>query len=329
MELFRSAKIAGATTDGDEQLAAELKKDAPAVEEAQNSAAAGAANATAHLQHGDEQTPESAADLADNWDICAEPSPVTEPMKIPKILHQTYMNASLPAKFSEWRNSWLKHFPVADGWKHFLWLDADNDAFIKENYPWFWETYSNYDEKIKKIDSVRAFLLYHYGGIYADLDMEVLKDPTSLFNGDTDMAFFYLQPNPRVGDDVLGNIPNALMASTKGHPFWMFLAHQFKEHAGEYVFQATGPDITTSSLQKYRAQHRDAKVKIYPSKYWSPSLYGTPEIFACLEKDCSSEWPGALLLNHWTGSWGNWNGHPLTSTSFRERDNMAKTRDDC
>ena len=57
---------------------------------------------------------------------------------------------------------------------------------IKNHYPWFLDTYNNYKYKIQKIDAIRPFILYHYGGMYVDLDYECFKpfDDAIDFNKD-------------------------------------------------------------------------------------------------------------------------------------------------
>ena len=38
------------------------------------------------------------------------------------------------------------------------------------------EIYDNYDVNIKRVDAVRYFYLYHFGGLYVDLDFECIKN---------------------------------------------------------------------------------------------------------------------------------------------------------
>lgn len=51
-----------------------------------------------------------------------------------------------------------------------LWTDADAREFIEKEYPWFLETFDGYPFNIQRADSIRYFVLYHFGGIYIDLD---------------------------------------------------------------------------------------------------------------------------------------------------------------
>ena len=93
--------------------------------------------------------------------------------KIPKIIHQTWKSRDLPDNFKKWSKIIKDLHP---DWEYKLWTDEDNRNFIKNHYSWFLKTYDNYDVHIKRVDAVRYFYLYHYGGVYIDLDFICLKN---------------------------------------------------------------------------------------------------------------------------------------------------------
>lgn len=51
-----------------------------------------------------------------------------------------------------------------------LWTDAGSREFIATEYPWFLDSFDNYDYPIQRADAIRYFVLAHFGGIYIDLD---------------------------------------------------------------------------------------------------------------------------------------------------------------
>jgi mannosyltransferase OCH1-like enzyme len=53
--------------------------------------------------------------------------------------------------------------------------------FIATEYPWFLSTYDGYSLPIQRVDTVRYFILRHYGGIYLDLDNVGLRSNSFLF----------------------------------------------------------------------------------------------------------------------------------------------------
>lgn len=51
-----------------------------------------------------------------------------------------------------------------------LWTDKKAREFIANEYPWFLETFDGYPYPIQRADTIRYFVLHHFGGIYIDLD---------------------------------------------------------------------------------------------------------------------------------------------------------------
>jgi mannosyltransferase OCH1-like enzyme len=81
--------------------------------------------------------------------------------RIPKIIHQTYKNTSIPDK---WRRSYDSCHEVNSGYQFILWTDEKMRDFLSEHYPWFLHTYDAYPYNIQRIDAFRYFAIYHYGG---------------------------------------------------------------------------------------------------------------------------------------------------------------------
>lgn len=214
-----------------------------------------------------------------------------------------------------------------------FWGDLENRNLIKDHYPWFLETYDNYEEVINRVDAARIFFLHRYGGVYADLDIEVMKNPGPLFSGDNELVFFYQKSpyfrNKHTVDPVeefeLGSITNALMASVPGHPFWLFLAEKMMyaakhrivlpEEAKNWtvlagkdtrIFWTTGPSILQNALAEYQLKEPTSKVLIYSERYWAPFRFdGSWEdrcefLFTCVYK-----YPQAYMVSHWTGTWNH------------------------
>ena len=51
-----------------------------------------------------------------------------------------------------------------------LWTDEASHEFIRTEYPWFLETFEKYPYAIQRADTIRYFVLAHFGGTYLDLD---------------------------------------------------------------------------------------------------------------------------------------------------------------
>ena len=134
----------------------------------------------------------NAVPCSDGADECECREGTTTCGGFPRILHQTWKTSTLPPTLQVWSGSWKEHNP------HYelrLWSDADNYAFLKAHYPWFVRYYSAYDSNIKRADAVRIFYMYHYGGIYADLDFVCVRpfDALLLQNKDAEVIFGWLK----------------------------------------------------------------------------------------------------------------------------------------
>jgi len=267
------------------------------------------------------------------WDLCARPTWRRDGrQKIPKIVHHTYKNESLPWRFGLFRATWpfimnySNTWNTSVGWSEYFWSDDDNRNLIKDHYPWFLETYDSYDEVISRVDAARVFYLHKYGGVYSDLDIELLRDPSPLLSGDTELVFFY-QKDPhfrdkrmvdRVAEFELAEITNALMASVPGHPFWLFLAEKMMYSAkhkpvlyGKYdrrdamIFWTSGPCVLQNALAEYQLRDPNTKVAFYPPRLWAPMSYDDKARKCEFILICQQKYPQAYFMSHWTGSWNH------------------------
>lgn len=83
----------------------------------------------------------------------------TNTSEIPHIVHQSWINNTVPQRFHAWRNSWVINHST---WEFRLWTDKDNDALVQEHFPWFLSRYRAYEEAVMRADSVRYMYLYRY-----------------------------------------------------------------------------------------------------------------------------------------------------------------------
>ena len=219
---------------------------------------------------------------------------------IPKIIHQT-----APADRSKWhpiwsqcQKSWRDQFP---DWEYKMWTDEDLDDFMRTKYDWFYPTWKGYDQKIKRIDSARYFIMYEYGGLYADMDFECVR------------SFEHKIPQDRVSiaespwkNDGRGEIyQNALMISPARHEFWETV---FKKLAAAKavpdVLFATGPRIIMSAVDDYGVR----SINILPHKEFAPE-YDDDEfkpIYQSGRKTLINDGPksGIFTRHYSTAVWG-------------------------
>lgn len=161
--------------------------------------------------------------------------------KLPKIIHQQWKDQNIPKKFIKWRKKWLEFFPEGE-YQYMLWDDESGRQLIKDHYPWFLPTFDGYAHNINRVDATRYFILYHYGGIYADLDYE----PTLNF-------FDYLPNNMAavIESPYFWNerTQNALMSSPKLDPFWHDVFQTLIRNAMKSnILEVSGPILMDQAI---------------------------------------------------------------------------------
>lgn len=190
--------------------------------------------------------------------------------KIPKIIHQIYFQgeAAIPADYSRYRQSVLDFHP---DWEYYFWDEKQCRSFVQENYPWFLEVYDAYPYWIQRCDSIRYFLLYHYGGFYIDLDIEFLKPIDDLLE-DYELIF-----------SKLIKFSNVIMGSIPRHPLWQKVFQELDKRKSEipqtnkplvnkmsrYIIYSTGPVLLNDCIlaEKY---HEKNTVRVCPGYIFEP-----------------------------------------------------------
>lgn len=163
-------------------------------------------------------------------------------MPVPSIIHQTWKNYNVP---DHWKNYVDKVKALHPNWQYMLWTDDDNNAFVKEEFPQFYPVFQAFEKNIMRADVIRYLIMYKIGGLYLDLDYEML---TPFQYSDKDLVL-PLSREFVLGDkrDLLGN---CIFASAPGHIFWKNVIDNLKKmppRVNNYmdVLGATGPAFLT------------------------------------------------------------------------------------
>jgi inositol phosphorylceramide mannosyltransferase catalytic subunit len=185
---------------------------------------------------------------------------------IPKIIHQTAPTdkSKWPAIWRKCQQSWRTYFPAPE-YEYRMWTDEDIDNLVKTDYPHFYPIYAGYDKNIKRIDIVRYFILYKYGGIYADMDYMCFRNFYDLLPQDK----VSISESPFKNNE---NLQNALMMSPAGHPFWLKVIQNAKDRATKRpkdgkndVLYQTGPVLISDTY----AENKEM-VNVLPIPQWNP-----------------------------------------------------------
>ena len=178
---------------------------------------------------------------------------------IPKIIMQTWKNDQVPEKWQPSVTSIQTYMP---SWSHILMTDEDNLNFVKKYFPDFLPYFVNFPYNIQRADAIRAMILYVFGGIYMDLDIEILKPLDELFTSDDDL-FFVKSGN------VGSYVTNSFMASKPRNPFWLTYLNEMKLQPPSWaltkhfvVMTTTGPMAMTRALEKNNTPYYSLPTKL-------------------------------------------------------------------
>ncbi|KAF2733540.1 mannosyl phosphorylinositol ceramide synthase SUR1 [Polyplosphaeria fusca] len=184
------------------------------------------------------------------------------PQLIPKIIHQTYINETLPPRWIEPQQSCLDLHP---DYEYKLWTDKKAREFIAAEYPWFLETFDAYPYPIQRADAIRYFVLHHFGGIYIDLDDGCNRslDPLLAYP-----AWVRRTHPTGISNDAMGAIPR--------HPFFLKAIDSLPEYNRKWilpyitVMASTGPLYLSIIWRHYSSTdpQGDDRVRIlFPDEY--------------------------------------------------------------
>jgi len=167
----------------------------------------------------------------------------------PRIIHQTG-----PTDLNRWLNiwklcqqTWKNNFP---DWEYKFWTDQDIEDIVKNDYPSLYQIYKRYNYHIKRVDLARYCILHKYGGIYADLDYECIKNFEHLIRADK--VSFVASPWLLMNESPYGEThQNSLMFSPPQHPFWNIVFKYIKIHRmTPCTLYSTGPQIIMKAINE-------------------------------------------------------------------------------
>jgi mannosyltransferase OCH1-like enzyme len=170
--------------------------------------------------------------------------------KIPRIIHHIWFTGISRDDLVEIPETWSSAQQMCKDnnpdYVIYMWTENLAHEFIQRNYKWFISTYDAYRLPIQRVDALKYFILWHYGGVYVDLDISCRRslDPLLEFP-----AWF-----PRASP--LG-VNNDLMASSAGHPLFGELVHGLSRHNRNLyftyptVYWSTGPMFVNNILKEW------------------------------------------------------------------------------
>jgi mannosyltransferase OCH1-like enzyme len=222
-------------------------------------------------------------------------------MLAPKITHQIWMQGwdVLPEKFYE--NVRGLH-ALNPEFQHMQWTDATLRAECAALGPTYLAKYDSFIHMISKVDFGRYVVLYRYGGISIDTDMEPLR-PLHETPGVNEYDFI-LSASSIMGSSLLNTVNNALFIVVPEHPIMKFILDTIvgepeswitrSLHKELFVQMTTGPCFLNYILYKYRDT-----IHVLDNMYFEPSV---PTDKSIMNHNHELSWMSpfsAFVVKHW------------------------------
>ena len=206
---------------------------------------------------------------------------------IPKKIHYCWFGRGQKSELMmKCINSWHKYLPDYEI------IEWNEDNFDINSNKYVEEAYIN--KKYAFVtDYVRLFVLYNYGGIYMDTDVEVIKNLDIFLNH---KAFSGFENN--------NFIPTGIMASQKGNKWIKALLDEYKDLCfikkdGTMDLTTNVIRITNTTVKKYNLVQNNTfqdlgEVVLYPHDFFCPKDWETGKIFLT---------DNTHTIHHFNGSW--------------------------
>lgn len=199
--------------------------------------------------------------------------------EIPKVIHYCWFGGNpLPELALKCIASWKKFLP-----------DYEIKEWNESNFNVYQTVYSAEAYRLKKYahvsDYARFWILYHYGGIYFDTDVEIIRPMDDILSRGVFLGFECPEGTPE--DNPNGNVAAGLgMGVSKGHPFFEKIVDYYEHiHYVRWNGKHTGnvtPHVTSLLDYKHKQVLDGGIVSvshllIYPEEYFCPINYNTKE----------------------------------------------------
>lgn len=205
---------------------------------------------------------------------------------IPKMLHRIWVGGKIPDHLAAFEQDWRRLHP---DWQFKLWTDKD----------FGWLQNQNLYDRAKVIvppdavgqfrsDLARYEILKRYGGVYADCDVEPIRNFDDLLNVKGFAG--WEETNLFAGNTVLGSVAR--------HSIWDqmidAIPNAVKANAGKAATWLSGPRVLSRIVS---ARGRVDDFVVYPQKHFFP--YSYKDVKRATVDPSLSDYPGSYAIHHW------------------------------
>lgn len=214
---------------------------------------------------------------------------------IPKIIHYCWLsNDPVPENLQKYMSTWRQHLP------DYEFIKWDFNRFPKESSKWVSEAFDN-KKYAFAADYIRLYALYNYGGIYLDMDVEILKSFDEFLELD-EMLCYEKDGNGAIEMAVIGFKKNSefIKQCLKYYENRSFIKEDntFDTTTIPYIVTKILLDnykvLDTKFISKAIEATQDGFIPVFPSDFFSPKSYNNGKIYLS---------NNTVAIHHFAGSW--------------------------
>ncbi len=207
---------------------------------------------------------------------------------IPKIIHYCWFGDAPKSKLvHKCVNSWIKHCPEYKliEWNELNFNISNTPLYVRQAYEAkMWAFVSDY---------VRLYVLYNYGGIYLDTDVELIKPIDKFLDHN---AFWGFEDEVHISTAVIGSKTNNKWI---GYLLSDYDNREFIRNDSTYDLTTNVNIITNKIQEKYKVKLRNSYQEfddfvLYTKDFFCPKSYETGMISFSKNTVC---------IHHFDGSW--------------------------
>ena len=271
------------------------------------------------------------------------------PLKISRIVHQTYKSKDVPERMKPFMETWRAMNP---GWEMRFYDDEGCTEFVKREFPEYYDAYAGLPKHVERSDFFRYLVVLREGGVYADIDTSCEKPLDSFINANDTLVVGW--ENEFDTDEMAYSrhfvrrrqVLNWAFAGAAGHPALRETCDHvnenyqriFTNNTNRDTLERTGPgaftDYVMKSFWRHSPANRDAAGSVAGMVPWGyrgretealgrPDASKSPWNVRVLSKvafgthptgedGVSQDDPGVLIAHHYLGSWKSkqgWTAH--------------------
>lgn len=215
---------------------------------------------------------------------------------IPKIIHYCWLsNDPIPEELQRYMESWKKYL------HDYEFMKWDFNCFDKSSSIWVSDAFDN-KKYAFAADYIRLFALYHYGGIYLDMDVEIVKPYSDkILNLKTmicwekdgsglEVAAFGVEKSSQWIKKCLNYYENRPFLKEDGSFETKVLPQVIKDLLIRNNYEL----INVQSIEEGLTIESESKLPILPNEFFSPKSYLTGKIHITEQ---------TYSVHHFAGSW--------------------------